>query len=65
MFALWKNASATGSNVSPVVVAMFAKAFGAPVERVDLVAYIAGVLAHPAYTASFAEDLVRPGCACR
>lgn len=40
VFALWKNAAATESNVSPAVVAL---------------------LAHPVYTASFAEDLVRPG----
>jgi predicted helicase len=61
VFALWKNAAATESNVSPAVVALLSKAFGAPVDPVDIFAYVAALLAHPAYTASFAEDLVRPG----
>lgn len=61
VFALWKNAAATESNISPAVVALLTKAFGAPVNPVDVFAYVAALLAHPAYTASFAEDLVRPG----
>lgn len=61
VFALWKNAAATESNISPTVVALLSKAFGAAVDPVDIFAYVAALLAHPAYTASFAEDLVRPG----
>ncbi|PNQ73189.1 DNA methyltransferase [Erythrobacter sp. SAORIC-644] len=60
-FALWKNAAATEANISPAVVTLLAKAFGAPVDPVDVFAYVAALLAHPAYTASFADDLVRPG----
>lgn len=61
VFALWKNAAATESNISPAIVALLSKAFGAPVDPVDVFAYVAALLAHPAYTARFAEDLVRPG----
>ena len=61
VFGLWKDASATESNVVPAVVALLSKAFGAPIDPVDIFAYVAALLAHPAYTASFAEDLVRPG----
>ena len=61
VFALWKDADATEANVSPAVVYAFTKAFGAPVDPVDVFAYVAALLAHPAYTASFAADLVRPG----
>ncbi|WP_291056508.1 type ISP restriction/modification enzyme, partial [Hyphomonas sp.] len=61
VFALWRNAAATESNISPAVIALLSKAFGAPVDPVDIFAYVAALLAHPAYTASFAEDLVRPG----
>lgn len=61
VFALWKNTAATESNIFPAVVALLAKAFGAPVDPVDIFAYVAALLAHPVYTASFAEDLVRPG----
>lgn len=61
VFALWKNAAATEANISSVVVGLLAKAFGAPVDPVDVFAYIAALLAHPAYTARFVDDLVRPG----
>ena len=61
VFALWKDAAATEANVSPAVVAAFAKAFGTPVDPVDVFAYVAALLAHPAYTARFAPDLIRPG----
>lgn len=61
VFALWKDADATESNVSPAVVAALTKAFGAPVDPVDVFAYVVALLAHPAYTKIFAADLVRPG----
>lgn len=61
VFALWKDAAATEANVAPAVVALLTKAFGAPVDPVDVFAYVAALLAHPAYTTSFAADLVRPG----
>jgi predicted helicase len=61
VFPLWKDASATEPNVSPAAVKALAKAFGAPVDPVDVFAYVAGVLAHPAFTATHREDLIRPG----
>ena len=61
VFALWKDAAATEGNVSTAVVAVLSKAFGAPVDPVDVFAYVAALLAHPGYTTSFAADLVRPG----
>lgn len=61
VFALWKDAAATETNVSPAAVKALAKAFGAPVDPVDVFAYVAGVLAHPAFTATHREDLIRPG----
>ena len=60
-FPLWKDATATEANISPAVVAAFTKAFGTSVDPVDVFAYVAALLAHPAYTARFAADLVRPG----
>ncbi len=38
-----------------------ATALGAPVTPEDVMAYIAAVMAHPAFTARFKADLVRPG----
>lgn len=60
-FPLWKDAAATDANITPTVVAALSKAFGAPVDPVDVYAYVAGLLAHPGYTKRFAADLVRPG----
>ena len=60
-FALWKDAAATEANVSPAVVTALTKALGAPVDPVDVFTYVVALLAHPAYTATFAADLVRPG----
>ena len=35
--------------------------YGKPVTAPDVMAYIAALLAHPAFTARFKEDLIRPG----
>ena len=43
------------------VLETLAKAYGAPVSAEDVLAYIAAVMAHPAFTARFRADLVRPG----
>jgi len=61
VFALWKDAAATEANIAPAVLAALSKAHGVLVDPVDVFAYVAALLACPAYTARFAEDLVRPG----
>lgn len=61
VFPLWRDAEATEANVSPDVLAALAKAHGKTPDPVDVFAYVAGVLAHPAFTAQFQDDLVRPG----
>lgn len=60
-YPLWRDAAATGSNVRASLLALLAKRFGKPVPPEDVVAYIAAVSAHPAYTARFADDLTMPG----
>lgn len=61
VFALWKNAAATDSNVSPAILAALSKTYGAPVDPVDVFAYVAALLAHPAYVERFRADLIQPG----
>lgn len=61
VFALWKDAAATQPNVSPALIAALSRAFGYVVDPVDVFAYVAALLAHPAFTARFRADLVRPG----
>ena len=61
VFPLWKDAAATQANISSAALAELAKAFGTPVDPVDVFAYVAALLACPAYTSKFKPDLIRPG----
>ncbi|WP_421990565.1 type ISP restriction/modification enzyme [Qipengyuania sp.] len=61
VFPLYRDADATQPNVSPAVLAALAKAHGSKPDPVGVFAYVAGVLAHPAFTANHQDDLVRPG----
>lgn len=61
VFALWKDAGGMVPNISPVVLAQLAKTYGAPVDPVDVFAYVAALLAHPAYVETFRDDLIQPG----
>jgi Type ISP C-terminal specificity domain/N-6 DNA Methylase len=48
-------------NVAPGLLGALSKALGLPVDETELLAYIAGSTAHPAYVESFNEDLSTPG----
>jgi hypothetical protein len=61
VFALWRDAGATQTNVAPRVIAALAKLHGAAPDPIDVFAYVAALLAHPAYIERFRADLVRPG----
>jgi hypothetical protein len=61
VFALWKDAAATEANIAPDVLGELARAYGTSVDPVDVFAYVAALLAHPAYVETFRDDLVRPG----
>jgi Type ISP C-terminal specificity domain len=61
IFPLWRNRAATQPNVKPPLLAYLAKVFALPVKAEDVTAYLAAVMAHPAFTGRFQADLVRPG----
>lgn len=61
VYPLWRDAAATVPNVRPSLLAHLALAYGRPVSPEDVMAYVAAVMAHPAFTARFKADLVRPG----
>ena len=61
VFGLWKDAAATQSNVTDAAMKAMTKTYGTPPSAEDVFAYVAALLAHPAYTAKFKSDLVRPG----
>lgn len=60
-FALWRDAEAIQPNIAPDVLAALSRLYGAIVDPVDLFAYVAALLAHPAYIERFRGDLTRPG----
>lgn len=60
-FPLWTDAEATKANVPVDLLAHLSDIYGHEVCAPDLMAYIAATLAHPAFTARFADDLRQPG----
>lgn len=61
VYPLWRNADATVSNIRSSLLAHLSLAYGRTITPEDVMAYIAGVMTHPAFTARFRTDLVRPG----
>ena len=61
VYPLWRDRAATQPNIRPELLAHLAEIYGQPVTAEDAMAYVAAVMAHPAFTARFAPDLVKPG----
>jgi hypothetical protein len=61
VYPLWRDRAATQPNIKPALLAHLAKIYGREVKAEDMMAYLAAVMAHPAFTARFKADLVRPG----
>lgn len=61
VFPLWRDRAATEPNVRPELLAFLADLYHFPATAEDMTAYLAALMAHPAFTARFASDLVRPG----
>jgi hypothetical protein len=61
VFPLWRDAGATEPNLPPNLLGFLTKKYKTPVTAEDFLAYLAGVVANPAYTARFQADLVQPG----
>jgi hypothetical protein len=60
-FPLWLDRPAGEPNIKPALLAVLETAYGVPVTAPELLAYLAAVAAHPAYTERFRPDLVQPG----
>jgi hypothetical protein len=61
VFPLWRDAEATMGNVRPKLIELLTQRYGTAVSAEDVVAYIAGVAAQPAFTKRFQKDLSTPG----
>jgi hypothetical protein len=59
--SLWLDRAATQTNIDPTLLTQLAKVYGQPVKAEHVMAYLGAVMAHPAFTARFRADLVRPG----
>ncbi|WP_237352511.1 type ISP restriction/modification enzyme [Rhizobium leguminosarum] len=60
VFPLWRDAGASASNVKPAFTDYLSTALGVEVLPEDVLAYLAAVMAHPAFVERFSSDLVRP-----
>jgi hypothetical protein len=58
---LWRDPDATQPNIKPALLGHLANVFAQPVKAEDVMAYLAAVMAHPAFTARFRADLIQPG----
>jgi hypothetical protein len=61
VFPLWSDANSTRSNISPELMELLSHRYARQVTTEDMFSYIAGIAAHPAYTAKFQDDLTTPG----
>src|ERR1043166_2975017 len=61
VFPLWRDRDATVPNIPPGMLSYLGGRYKRPVSAGDVIAYIAAVLANPAFTARFKDDLVQPG----
>lgn len=53
VYPLWRNAAAIQPNIKLALLAHLAKVFGHSVKAEDVMAYLAAMMAHPAFTARF------------
>ena len=58
---LWSDADASSPNLPPKLLPFLAQRLSRAVSAEDVVAYVAAVAAHPAFTARFHDDLATPG----
>ncbi|MGX8014298.1 type ISP restriction/modification enzyme (plasmid) [Mesorhizobium sp. ORM8.1] len=61
VYPLWRDAAAKVPNVPTQLAGVLADVYGHAVSAEDVLAYLAAVMAHPAFTARFQNDLVQPG----
>jgi len=61
VFPLWRDDKAQQPNLPPSLLPHLSETYSASKNAEDLIAYIAAVAAHPAYTAKFQDDLSTPG----
>ncbi len=60
-YPLWADAKGSKPNIRSELLELLSQTFGLTVSPEDAFAYIAAIMAHPAFTSRFAKDLKQPG----
>jgi hypothetical protein len=60
-YPLWGDRAATQPNIKPTLLTYLAKIYGQPIKAEEVIAYVAALMAHSAFTTRFQPDLVQPG----
>lgn len=61
VYPLWCDSGATLSNISAGTLKLLGRVYSRQVVPSEVLAYVAGVVAHPGYVQRFSEDLNEPG----
>jgi hypothetical protein len=61
VFPLWRDRVTSVSNIPPNLLTYLSERYGRPVSAEDFIAYVAAILANPAFTTRFKSDLIQPG----
>jgi hypothetical protein len=61
VFPLWRDREASEANIPANLLTFLRGRYKRAVSAEDLVAYVAAIAAHPAFTSRFQPDLVKPG----
>jgi hypothetical protein len=61
VFPLWSDSHASTANIPANLLTVLSRKYATEVAAEDLIAYIAAIAAHPAFTARFQADLSTPG----
>jgi hypothetical protein len=61
VYPLYRNCMGSDENVAPRLLAFLSEQLELPVTALDLLAYVAAVVAHPTYTARFGRELSTSG----
>lgn len=61
VYPLWTDRGAQQPNIKPALLKNLASLYGKEVKAEDVIAYLAAIMAHPAFLVRFAADLKFPG----
>jgi hypothetical protein len=61
VFPLWQDHKGSDSNIPPILLATLGQRYQKLVSPEALIAYVAAIAAHPAFTMRFRSDFINPG----